>query len=131
LPDYNPNAPPNISDTDGTVLFNGLRGNSIARSMYGRDVFAHYDALNKLYNASAFSQALTTPWAGVGTFHMPTAVPGLDRAQVVNYTLVNVGGNYYLFDPEYTGPRAVAANGTPAPFDPTTNTYVNKAAGYT
>ncbi|MCS6866942.1 MAG: hypothetical protein RMJ56_13095 [Gemmataceae bacterium] len=105
-----------LFDADYNDVTNGLRGHSLARSMYG------YDALNP-FN--------TIPWNGVGVFH--EANPYGDRARQVNYTLVRIGGNPgnpVLLDPEYTGQRGFDNNGNPLPFDPTSRIYIGKNAGY-
>jgi hypothetical protein len=102
-----------IYDADYNDVTNGLRGHSLARSMYG------YDAQNP-FN--------TIPWNGVGIFHEANAYG--DRALQVNYTKVRVGGNPVLLDPEYMGLRPFDANGNPLPFDPTNRIYIGKNAGY-
>ena len=108
-----------------TDLANALRGHSIARSMYGRDLL-------NLFN--------TTPWGGVGLFHEdvnnntgPYAGYNLtgDRAQFVNYRAGAVNGKPFLLDPEYMGLRGFdPMTGQLLPFDPTLHNYVSKAAGY-
>ncbi len=112
---------------------NALRGHSIARSMYGRDVAIY--GTPGLFN--------TTPWNGVGMFREDMAaygVPGLtgDRGAQVNNTKMLIGppgsAVQVLIDPEYTGlrPRDAAGN-LIGPFDlahAATRTYIGRNAGY-
>ena len=115
-------------DTDADI-FNALRGHSMARSMYGRDV-----------SQFTLGLAATTPWNGVGLFREDVATDPAysggynltgDRARLINYTVNPVNGLPFLLDPEYMGQRYAGAMGTMVPvFDPTTRTYVSKAAGY-
>jgi len=146
--DVGDGSPPNSSD-----LLNGMRGHSIARSMYGRDVLAQnggpsgtpQGALGQSWqSAIQLSQALTTPWAGVGLFHeiadttnttyAPYKLPtGTDRAQLINYNLMVMNGSALLLDPEYMGVRPMTTAGTVTTvgaFDPTSRNYIGKHAGY-
>ena len=128
--DYNPNSP-NLNDTDITVLLNGLRGHSIGRTMYGRDVIAHNKLPSIKQYTAANTLALTTPWAGIGVFQDFNS--GGARNTQVNYTLGILNGNPFLLDPEYMLQRnGITASAVPG-FDPTdpTRPYVGKHAPYT
>lgn len=115
--------PYDATAADPNVLNNRLRGSEIVRSVFGYDLAA--------LNAGT---PITAPFAGVGTFHEQITLPNgatISRAQALNASLVLIGGQPFLIDPEYTGTRSIAS-GTVTPFDPNAagRYYVNKAAGY-
>jgi hypothetical protein len=119
-----------IYDTDDTDVFNALRGHSLARSMYGKDNYALFQASGQLYT-NPYTSALATPWAGVGTFQ-DTNSQGA-RGRQVNHTWMLIKNKPFLIDPEIMSERGFdPKTGAPLPFDPTTDTrpYVSKAAGY-
>lgn len=115
---------------DGADLVNPLRGHSIARSMYGRDL-------------AAGGGISLTPWAGVGLIHEDATVgayapflfpAGSNRARFVNHTVAVVNNRPFLLDPEYMGPRTLTGTNfdphTTATVTATNRVYVNKAAPY-
>jgi hypothetical protein len=121
------------NDDSNSDLTNALRGNSMARSMYGYD---HWNLSNPL--PSGAPRLWTTPWAGVGTFIQGNGYG--DRSKQINYTQVRVGGSAQpvLLDPEYMGQRnitPVAGSNPPTYTRPAFSTggagaYVGKHAGY-
>ena len=123
-----------IYDTgDGTKdIFNGLRGHSIGRSMYGYDSGPNGSLNNSPFNGVGLfrEDATGSPYAGYGLVG--------DRSQFVNYNLVminNINNNNndnkpMLLDPERMGTRGATAN-NPLPFPGQNNpNYVSKAAPY-
>ncbi|MDB5313842.1 MAG: hypothetical protein JWO38_8044 [Gemmataceae bacterium] len=111
-------------DTAANDLLNVLRGHSLGRSIYG-------------LNSATATNTNLVPFNGVGTFHEATPWAGVDRAQIVNYTVATMppvpGGTLYLYDPEWTQYRTAAGQGAlPAP--PATGgsrSYIPKNAPYT
>jgi hypothetical protein len=106
--------------TDPSDLNNGLRGHSLAASIYGRYTIGNQVA-----------------YAGVGTFHEDVSAYGGygltgDRATLVNHTLMTINNNAFLLDPEWTGTRATGGNGVPNTFSMclTGRSYVGKHVGY-
>lgn len=115
---------------DYSRQMSALRGHDLSSSMYGGQ-----------------GQS-TDPYTGQGIFHEKMAAPFdviPSRGHVVNHTPLPIGGTYYAFDPEMTGPPRSWANTTPPvvplpnPWEPvkltdlvnTKQTYVSKAAPYT
>jgi hypothetical protein len=94
--------------------FSGLRGHSLARTMYG-------------YNYAALGVPGTNiiPYNGVGRLHYPATPPilgGADDYTLVNYTWFN--GDGFLRDPERYGTRG-------SPLVAQSNAYVGGNAPYT
>ncbi|MFO0799020.1 MAG: hypothetical protein U0804_16250 [Gemmataceae bacterium] len=122
------------SPTDVTAqVTNSLRGHDLLSGMYGTHGWRQDSPTGKQLNP---------PYSGAGIMHedlTKTTNNALgavsDRARVVNNTAMNVGGAYYVVDPEISdGPREVAKT---QPSDPTNNAtmtgkkYVPKNAPYT
>ncbi|HWG42212.1 MAG TPA: hypothetical protein VN688_05450 [Gemmataceae bacterium] len=82
-----------VSDTDANGVISGLRGHSLARTMYG-------------YNTSG-TGTNTIAFNGVGRLHYPAtagALGGTDDYTLVNYTYFQ--GDSFLRDPERFGSRS-------------------------
>ncbi len=91
-------------------LYNPLRGHDLTTTMYsGRT-------------------GSTTAWSGVGTFSETIAAPdyaGLDRRQLVNYSLMPGMIGLLLLDPEFSNPAGRSLNSPP------TGAFIPKNPPYT
>lgn len=113
---------PSEDSGNDTTLLNSMRGQSLARAMYG----FYYTT-----PTTGWQGANCLPYSGVGSFEDTSGITasGLtSRRKLVNFAYLNANvGSPGVYDPERVGGPRNAAGIAAAP----TGTYIGKHAGYT